>query len=59
MALKDFSYENRVYEWLVVEFCTFDNEWKFEDKHIQITVNEIYLSAMQSLMEEPFIEFKD
>jgi hypothetical protein len=59
VALKDFSYENRVYEWLVAEFCTFDSEWKFEDKHIQITVNEIYLSAMQSLMEEPFIEFKD
>lgn len=59
VALKDFTYEDHYYKWIVLNFCTFEKEWKNEDKFVYIALNEIYLSAMQKLMEEPFILFKD
>jgi hypothetical protein len=59
VAVTDFTYKGDFYKWLVLDFCSFENEWKFEDEYINIAINEIYLSAMKELMQEPFIEFHE
>jgi hypothetical protein len=59
VAVKDFAYEENFYKWLVLDFCSFEQEWQLEDEYIYVAINEIYLHAMQELMRDPFIEFKD
>ncbi len=59
VVITDFTYEKKLYPWLVIEFCSFEEVWHYEDEHVEIVVNEMFLSAMQKLMPEPFIIFKE
>lgn len=59
VAVSDFTYEEHLYKWLVLDFCSFEKPWQDEDEYIYIAINEIYLSAVKALMSEPFIAFKD
>jgi hypothetical protein len=59
VAVTNFTYEEHLYKWLVLDFCSFEKTWNDEDEYVYVAINEIYLSAMQTLMSEPFIQFKD
>ena len=59
VAVTDFTYENHLYKWLILNFCTFKSEWKYTDEYIELAINEIYLSAMKELMTNSFIEFNE
>lgn len=55
IALTNFKYGSKTYQWKAVQFCEFEREWKLEDEYVEIHLNEMYLAAMKEYMDEPFL----
>ncbi len=58
-AVRNYEFKGHFYAWLVVQFCSFDAPWEFEDTQIHLALNELYLDAMARLMDEPYIDFSE
>ncbi|MEA3523890.1 MAG: hypothetical protein U9R50_13080 [Campylobacterota bacterium] len=59
VVIENFTYEKKLYKWLAIEFCSFEEVWHDEDEFIDILLNEMFLAAMQKLMPKAFIIFKE
>jgi hypothetical protein len=55
IAVVDFKYGSRVYDWKALQFCSFEKPWRNEDTTIEIVINEMYVAAVREFMEKPFI----
>ncbi len=51
----DFKYKNRVFEWEILQFCSFEKSWEEDDEYIDLILNEMFIAAMKEYMEESFI----
>ena len=57
-VVENFKYLGRIIDWKVITFCEFEHVWRDEDAFIEINLNELFLSAMQYFMKEPYLPFK-
>ena len=55
IAVVDFKYGSRLYDWKALTFCSFEKPWGDSDETIEIVINEMYIAAVQRYMEKPFI----
>lgn len=55
IAVVNFKYGSRTYDWKVLSFCRFEKPWQEEDATIEIVIDEMYLAAVAAYMERPFI----
>lgn len=55
IAVVDFKYGSKTYDWKALQFCAFEKPWQDEDKTIEIVINEMYIAAVGEYMEKPFI----
>jgi hypothetical protein len=55
IAVIDFKYRHKLYEWMAMQFCTFEKPWRNDDDTIEVLINEMYLEAVREYMEKPFI----
>ncbi len=59
VVITDFTYREHFYQWMILQFCSFEKFWHDKDAYCYIAINELYLAAMRELMDKPFIFFKD
>jgi hypothetical protein len=55
IALTNFKYGSKTYEWIFLQFCEIENDWKIDDEMLDIHINEMYLAAMKEFMNDPFL----
>ena len=55
IAVVDFKYGSKTYDWKALQFCSFETPWQDSDQTIEIVINEMYLAAVKEYMEKPFI----
>jgi hypothetical protein len=58
IAVVDFKYGSRTYDWKALSFCSFEKPWKEGDETIEIVINEMYIAAVKEYMEKPFINVR-
>lgn len=58
IAVVDFKYGSRRYDWKALSFCSFEKPWSDEDETIEIVINEMYIAAVKEFMEKPFINVR-
>lgn len=55
IAVVDFKYGAKTYDWKALQFCSFEKPWQDADQTIEIVINEMYIAAVSEFMEDPFI----
>ncbi|MEA3374040.1 MAG: hypothetical protein U9Q62_10195 [Campylobacterota bacterium] len=55
VALINFKYGSKTYDWKMIQFCEFESDWKPGDEYVEIQLNEMYIAAMKEYMDEPFL----
>ncbi len=55
IALTNFKYGSKNYEWVFLQFCEIEGDWTIADETVEITINEMYLAAMKEFMDDPFL----
>jgi len=55
IVVENYWYEGEIIEWKSIEFCHFILPWKFDDEHVSIALNLLYIDVIKHSMQEPFL----